>query len=105
MPPAFPGERQRQVATTSLAPLSPPGSDDRRYLQVGAFGDAGAAQRLARQMREITSLPVFIQEVVNDSRQRLHRVRVGPIVDSDEIRNITERVVAANLGSPYTVTE
>jgi len=43
--------------------------------------------------------------VVSDSRQELHRVRVGPIIDSGEIANITERVVAANLGNPYTVTE
>jgi hypothetical protein len=35
----------------------------------------------------------------------MHRVRVGPIPDSDELARITDSVVAADLGSPYTVRE
>jgi cell division septation protein DedD len=35
----------------------------------------------------------------------LHRVRVGPVSDAGEIRQLSQRVVAANLGSPYPVTE
>ncbi|MCP5345634.1 MAG: septal ring lytic transglycosylase RlpA family protein [Pseudomonadales bacterium] len=105
LPPAQAGETRGLAVAAIPVALPPVSGGEKWYLQVGAFSDAGAAQRLSTQLREITTLPVFIQEVVSDSRQRLHRVRVGPILDSNEIRAITERVVAANLGSPYTVIE
>jgi len=88
--------------TTTLAAIS---SAPRRYLQVGAFTSAAAARRLSDQLQEFTVLPVFIEEVAGNADQVLHRVRVGPIADDDEIRVIRERVVAANLGSPYTVID
>jgi rare lipoprotein A len=105
MPPAFNGEISPRTASAEPASLPPVGGESRRYLQVGAFSDLAAARRLSARLQEITSLPVFIQDVVSSSSQRLHRVRVGPIQSSEEIRVITERVVAANLGSPYTVAE
>ncbi|MBL4821218.1 MAG: septal ring lytic transglycosylase RlpA family protein [Gammaproteobacteria bacterium] len=106
MPPASSSETRAYPATTRRLPeRRPVAIEGEQYLQVGAFSDPRTAERISRQLREITSLPVFIQVVVSDSRQELHRVRVGPIIDSGEIANITERVVAANLGNPYTVTE
>lgn len=106
MPPRFNGESRVLAADTRRTALPAPGSaGPRRYLQVGAFSDLGAARRLTSQLQEITSLPVFIQAMDTDSGQTLHRVRVGPILDTDEIRAITERVVAADLGSPYTVAD
>ena len=103
MPPAYPVERAPIADRRNSLPS--PGNRPRSYLQVGAFADIDSAQRMTVRLQEITSLPVFIQEIVNDERQVLHRVRVGPIENSDEIQSITQRVVAANLGSPYTVTE
>ena len=107
VPPVSNGETFSLASSTPATSLPGPGSRSgaKRYLQVGAFTDLGAAQRLTSRLQEITSLPVFIQEVVSDSSQRLHRVRVGPVRDNNEIRVITDRVVAANLGSPYTVTD
>jgi rare lipoprotein A len=104
MPPGYANET-RALATGATVQVPPAGQGSRRYLQVGAFSDPGAARRLTSRLQEITALPVFVEEVVNESRQKLHRVRVGPIADNDEIRSITERVVAANLGSPYTVSD
>ncbi|MEZ5491454.1 MAG: septal ring lytic transglycosylase RlpA family protein [Gammaproteobacteria bacterium] len=105
VPPPFSGETINLASSASALSLPGPGSGAERYLQVGAFKDLGAAQRLSGRLQEITLLPVFIQEVVSDSSQALYRVRVGPIRDNDEIRVISDRVVAANLGSPYTVTD
>jgi rare lipoprotein A len=106
MPPASSRETRAYPSTaTSLPRRSPLAMEGKQYIQVGAFSDQETAQRLIDQLQEITSLPVFIQEVVSSSSQKLHRVRVGPIINGSDIRNITERVVAANLGSPYTVTE
>src|SRR5690554_3117194 len=66
-------------------------SDSGRYLQVGAFADLGAAQRLSDRLRDMTTRPVFIRSVeAAASRQSLHRVRVGPIADTGELQTITD---------------
>ena len=80
-------------------------STDIKYLQVGAFSDLNAAQEVTSRVEEITSLPVFIRTVNTSNNKILHRVRVGPISDPGQIQRVSESVVAANLGSPYTVTE
>ena len=77
----------------------------RRYLQVGAFSEMHSAQRVSDQLRQLTRHPVFIRSVNSSSGNVLHRVRVGPFRDNREIRELSQRVVAANLGSPYTVAE
>lgn len=77
----------------------------RRYLQVGAFSEMHSAQRVSDQLRQLTRHPVFIRSVNGGSGNVLHRVRVGPLRDNREIRELSQRVVAANLGSPYTVAE
>ena len=80
-------------------------STDSKYLQVGAFSDLSAAQEVTSMVEEITGLPVFIRTVNTSNNKILHRVRVGPISDPGQIQRVSESVVAANLGSPYTVTE
>ncbi|ALO46809.1 septal ring lytic transglycosylase RlpA family protein [Pseudohongiella spirulinae] len=77
-----------------------------RYLQAGAFADLRAAERLSARLRELTTRPVFIRSVnAGNTRQQMHRVRVGPIADQNEIRRITEMMSAANLGQPFMVDE
>ena len=76
-----------------------------KYLQIGAFSDLSAAQEVTSRVEEITSLPVFIRTVNTLSNKILHRVRVGPIFDPGQIQRVSASVVAANLGSPYTITE
>ncbi len=76
------------------------------FLQVGAFSDLQAAQQLSMQLQKMTSRPVFIRSVeIGAERELIHRVRVGPIPNADEIGRITDSVVAADLGRPYTVRE
>jgi len=77
-----------------------------RYLQAGAFSDLRAAQRLSDRLRDLTSRPVFIRSIqAADTRQQLHRVRVGPISDPHEIERISDLMQSANLGQPYVVEE
>src|SRR5690606_34345373 len=75
-----------------------------QYLQVGAFADLAAAQRLIAKLQTMTSRPVFIRSV-DAENTTLHRVRIGPIPEVAEISQITELVVAADLGRPYTVRD
>jgi len=82
-----------------------PASSGDKYLQIGAFSELQTAQRVSDQVRRFTQRPVFIRTVNSSSSGVLHRVRVGPVSDAGEIRQLSQRVVAANLGSPYTITE
>ena len=80
-------------------------SSNIKYLQVGAFSELSAAKEVSIKVEKLTSLPVVIRTVNISQNRILHRVRVGPISDSGQIQRVSESVVAANLGSPYTVTE
>ncbi len=80
-------------------------SSNSQYLQVGAFSELTSARNLIAQLQELTPHPVFIRTIQTDANAVLHRVRIGPLQDAGEIRRLTQSVVAANLGSPYTVTE
>jgi len=94
------------AATRSVAAARPAAATGNQYLQVGAFADLRAAEQLSARLRNLTSRPVFIRSVeTNGAQQTMHRVRVGPIPDAEELARITDSVVAADLGSPYTVRD
>lgn len=97
--------RNRALAQQRTDTILPPVGSTEQYLQVGAFSSLSSAQQLSDQLRDITSRPVIIRTVPTQSSGVLHRVRIGPVQDPGEIRQLTQRVVAAELGSPYTVTE
>lgn len=90
---------------TTVASSAPVAAGD-RYLQAGAFSDLRAAQHLSDRLRDLTSRPVFIRSIqAADTNQQLHRVRVGPISDPNEIERISDLMQSANLGQPYVVEE
>lgn len=66
------------LITASAAPGAQPLPGERVYLQVGAFGEAAAAHRLASRLRGEVSTPVSVQPANSENRW-LHRVRVGPL--------------------------
>jgi rare lipoprotein A len=66
------------VITASASPGARALPTDAVYLQVGAFGEAAAAQRLASRLRGEALAPVSVQPANSDNRW-LHRVRVGPL--------------------------
>lgn len=99
------GSRQAAAAPRNDIVLPPVSSSDAQYLQVGAFSSLSSAQQLSDRLRDMTNRPVFIRTVPTQNSGVLHRVRIGPMQDAGEIRQLTRRVVAAELGSPYTVTE
>lgn len=81
------------TATVRVQTLEIAGVDDRRgrdsgeyrYLQLGAFANAGAANHLRASVAELVGVPVEIMPV-DVGGQRLNRVRVGPVADGSELR-------------------
>jgi rare lipoprotein A len=93
-----------RTASTSRDSLDVGSSGD-KYLQVGAFSKLDTAEEVSNRLRAITDRPVFVRSIRSSANTILHRVRIGPLNDPNEIRRLSQSVVAANLGSPYTVTE
>ncbi|MFK7865766.1 MAG: septal ring lytic transglycosylase RlpA family protein [Pseudohongiellaceae bacterium] len=80
-------------------------SSSDKYLQVGAFSKLDAARSVSSELRNLTDRPVFIRSVNTLNNGVMHRVRIGPLASANEISRLSRRVEAANLGTPYTVTE
>lgn len=75
----------------------------REFLQVGAFSNLESAQRLVTRLSGMTGLPVIIASDTNGSGTVLHKVRVGPLADNDDVQRLIDSVVNAQLGNPFKV--
>jgi rare lipoprotein A len=92
-----PGHPNAEPApVTAVTPRT--GRQPRLYVQVGAFGDSGNAERLASRLRglELGSVRVVAVQI---GRRTLRRVQIGPLADVDEADRVTEKISA--LGLPH----
>ena len=64
-----------------------------RYLQLGAFASATAADHLRASIADLVSVPVAVTPV-DVGGQRLSRVRVGPVADGEELRALQAMLVS-----------
>ncbi|MEE4279864.1 MAG: septal ring lytic transglycosylase RlpA family protein [Halieaceae bacterium] len=67
-------------------------SGEYRYLQLGAFANAGAAEHLRERVAGLVQVPVEITPVDVGGR-RLNRVRVGPVADGEELRALQSMLI------------
>jgi len=67
----------------------------RQYVQVGAFAEREAAERMRDDLRGRGFELVEIAVLEEPGSRRLHRVRIGPLADDAELRAITERLQRA----------
>ncbi len=74
------------------------------YLQVGAFSDAGNAQRVAAQLRRANLAPVQVLEA-NVNGQRIRRVRVGPLQDVGRADDVSARIEDMGLPRPQVAVD
>lgn len=75
----------------------------KEYLQVGAFASLDSARQLVARLSGMTPLPVLIASESADTGVLLHKVRIGPLAEQDEIQGLIDSVVSARLGSPFRV--
>ena len=68
------------------------------YLQVGAFRELDNAQRLQQQLDASLDHPIHI-----DSGDRVHRVRIGPLRDPDQISGLTPRLTRFGVHDSHIV--
>lgn len=74
------------------------------YLQVGAFSDAGNAERAANQVRAAKLGDVRIVESTVNGKP-LRRVRLGPLHDADEADRLTPKLRNLGLGEPRVAVD
>ncbi|MDE2271167.1 MAG: SPOR domain-containing protein, partial [Xanthomonadaceae bacterium] len=72
------------------------GGRPRLYVQVGAFADAGNAERLAARLRGLRLGAVRVV-AANVGGRTLQRVQIGPLPDVDAVDRTTARLQAAGL--------
>ena len=80
-------------------------SSDKKFLQVGAFASRESALKHAAEVARVTSRSPSISAIKTATGQVLHRVRIGPLLNNFEATEVSDRVVAADLGSPYMIIE
>lgn len=91
-----PADAARAKALLEGKPEKPAGDAGRFVVQVGAFGETGAAQT-ARQKVEKLGLKTYTQVVETDGGRRI-RVRVGPFGSKEEAQQAAAKLRSAGLG-------
>lgn len=100
------GYMEQGTAPVEVEVLTVAGADDRRstplgdyrYLQLGAFGTEGSAQRLQEKLSTEVSAPVFVAPVESGG-ELLYRVRIGPVNDNKTLLVLQEQLEASGYGS------
>jgi rare lipoprotein A len=83
---------------------STPSAAPRIYLQIGSFGERDNAERAAAGATRAGLDHVDIQSVTVDGHT-IHRVRIGPLPDTDAADAMAARVEKLGLGSPRVAIE
>ncbi len=91
-PPAAPGARSAPPPVREPAPIAAIGTEPaaRLAVQVGAFGDAASAEKLAERLRR-KGFPAFVSPSTGASGARW-RVRVGPMSSRDDADRTAARL-------------
>ncbi len=72
------------------------------YLQLGAFSNSEAAEQLRQRVQSMVNTSVTVTPI-QQQRQTLHRVRIGPVASETEAEQLMDRLRLADLGSPTLV--
>src|SRR5690606_15379219 len=78
-------------------------SSQRMFVQVGAFSDQANAARLVERLRASGfGNPVVVSDM--SGRREMHRVRLGPIRDSQEFDQLSARLRSVGFADARLVT-
>lgn len=84
--------------------VEPTGTHPGIWLQVGAFANAGNAERVARRLRQAGIGPVRVTEVTVHGKS-VRRVRLGPLDSVDAADRLSHRVVRLGLPEPQVALD
>ncbi len=109
------GEGTGLVEVTAIDPVAPPAASEPEtpkskpirglpelFLQIGAFGNAGNADRLKQRIEEQLQVNVLIEESTV-STAPVYRVQVGPIASVELADHLTQRLDQLGIRDPHVV--
>ncbi|MGP4845650.1 septal ring lytic transglycosylase RlpA family protein [Marinobacter sp. 1Y8] len=70
------------------------------FVQVASFSQPDSAERLSRELRDVTESPVRVYAVGN-----FHRVQVGPFTGRQQAEQQIQRIKQGGFGNPIVVTD
>ncbi|MBR9910501.1 MAG: septal ring lytic transglycosylase RlpA family protein [Gammaproteobacteria bacterium] len=70
------------------------------FLQAGAFASPSAAESVRQRIAGLTSLPVFVSAPRKD---KLYRVRIGPIADNLALMDIRQQLERNEMPAPHII--
>ena len=95
--PTTPAVEPEPVKPTTLA-----GGLPELFLQVGAFGNAGNADRLKQRIEEHLQVSVLIEQSAG-ATSPVYRVQVGPIASVELADHLTQRLDRLGIRDPHVV--
>jgi rare lipoprotein A len=102
--PRAPKQPPRVAATRPSPAPTPAGQAPRIFLQAGAFGDDGNAERLRSRLS--TELSRSVRIVTTDSNGTLiHRVQVGPLASVEIADGVTDTLHKLGVAEPLVVID
>lgn len=92
----------REIASTTpvedALPQTTPVASGNTYLQAGAFRNQDAAMALREKLANLVGRPVNV-----DSLQGYYKVRIGPLEDDSDARNVADLMVQYSYARPMVV--
>jgi len=89
-----PPEPQRTTAPPAQASL-----DKQVYLQLAAFENAGQADDLRARLLLMGLDRIIMQRVQLDDGRIVHRIRVGPFTDRDDLKAMRTRLISSGFSA------
>lgn len=74
----------------------------KQYLQVGAYSNRNAAERVSETVRALTGQPVVIRNLDRNGRV-LYRVQVGPVSSESQVRNLLSQLEQSGYPDTHLV--
>lgn len=96
-------DQPKENSKPNAEPKPVPEPDERTFLQVGAFGSLAAAKSQQARISALTDFPVEVHSP--DQQPVLHRVRIGPLSNNDEVVQLRERLRKNAIEQTHIVRE
>lgn len=101
-PASMPSGTPSNAPTVATAPQPYQDSNERYYIQVGAYKDLGTAKSMQQQMITVTNAPVGIHSSPERGSSGVHRVRIGPFT-TEQAALLVQNQLQGTVSEPLLI--
>ncbi|WP_420592321.1 septal ring lytic transglycosylase RlpA family protein [Bacterioplanoides sp.] len=101
------GINKQGTAQVKVDIIHPPKAKTERWVQIGALSDPSAALRLQQTLVEKLQgkWPVAINKPAKDSQRPLHKVRIGPVEEGDDLDQLLLQLKQLKFDQPLLLAQ